>query len=358
MPTVADRVDAVLTVDTHADTHTAVLVSARGVELGQLEVAASDAGHQQLISWVFEHAPGPRLLAGLEGTASYGARLARALAAVDLNVVELEQPTRKVRRGRGKTDRIDALLGADALLAMDTDTLPTPRAGGDREALRLLLIARVSMTEEVTAKTNSLVHLLRTGSDTEHHIASSTLTIRALHELADREVPDPDADHDTLTVVRARQIHRLANALLTLRTELAANKTDMRALLAELAPALTDTIGIGPVSAAQAVLAFSHPGRIHSAPAFAALAGASPLPASSGRTTRHRLNRGGDRQLNRALHTIAVTRMRHDPRTRAYLTRRTAEGKTPREIRRILKNYIARELYKTLNRTMTPLDNT
>ena len=125
-------------------------------------------------------------------------------------------------------------------------------------------------------------------------------------------------------------------------------------IVEDIAPGLTSRYGVGPVSAAQAIVSFSHPGRCRSEAAFAALAGTSPVPASSGQTVRHRLNRGGDRALNRAIHAIALVRMRSCPRTRAYIARRTAEGKTAREIRRCLKRYIARELYRQLTRTMNP----
>ena len=130
------------------------------------------------------------------------------------------------------------------------------------------------------------------------------------------------------------------------RHQLKDNRAQLLAIVEDIAPGLTSRYGIGPVSAAQAIVSFSHPGRCRSEAAFAALGGTSPIPASSGRTIRHRLNRGGDRALNRAIHAIALTRMRSCPRTRAYVARRTAEGKTTREIRRCLKRYIARELYR------------
>ena len=133
-----------------------------------------------------------------------------------------------------------------------------------------------------------------------------------------------------------------------------ANRKQLLAIVDEMVPGLTSRYGVGPVSAAQSVVSFSHPGRCRNEAAFAALGGTSPIPASSGRTVRHRLNRGGDRALNRAIHTIATTRMRSCPTTQAYVARRTAEGKTSREIRRCLKRYIARELYRTLTATMTP----
>ena len=156
-----------------------------------------------------------------------------------------------------------------------------------------------------------------------------------------------------------REIRRCLKGYIApeLYRQLTDNRTQLLAIVDDIAPGLTSRYGIGPVTAAQAIVSFSHPGRCRNEAAFAALGGTSPLPASSGRTIRHRLNRGGDRALNRAIHAIALTRMRSCPRTRAYVARRTAEGKTAREIRRCLKRYIARELYRQLTQSMKPLTN-
>ena len=168
----------------------------------------------------------------------------------------------------------------------------------------------------------------------------------------------PVAPHvfDQLETVNVRhaEIRRLALGLRDAARALKANRAQLQTIVNDLVPGLTEQRGIGPVSAAQAIVSFSHPGRCRNDAAFAALGGASPLPASSGRTVRHRLNRGGDRALNRALHTIALTRMRSCPTTQAYVARRTAQGKNPKEIRRCLKRYIARQLYRTLTTAMTP----
>ena len=158
--------------------------------------------------------------------------------------------------------------------------------------------------------------------------------------------------------VRHAEIRRLALALREASRALTAHRTQLQAIVDDLAPGLTDRPGIGPLSAAQVIVSFSHPGRCRDDAAFAALAGTSPREASSGRTIRHRLNRGGDRALNRAIHTIALARMRNCSKTRAYAARRTAEGKTPREIRRCLKRYIARQLYRTLTTAMAPTAQT
>ena len=287
----------------------------------------------------------------IEGTRSYGVGLARAATAAGLIVLECEQPARKARRGKGKSDPIDAHLAVLAALRLDADRLPTPRADGDREALRILLTARQELTTASTAQTNRLRALLLGGDDTDRHLARGTLTDTRLTSLARRRQPR-DAGREQ--AVRHAEIRRLAVALREAGRALTTNRAQLQAIVEELVPGFTERRGIGPVSAAQAIVSFSHPGRCRNDAAFAALAGTSPLEASSGRTVRHRLNRGGDRALNRAIHTIAVTRMRSCPTTQAYVARRSAEGKNPKEIRRCLKRYIARQLYRTLTSTMTP----
>ena len=161
----------------------------------------------------------------------------------------------------------------------------------------------------------------------------------------------PRADADREQAVRHGEIRRLALAVRDGGRALKDNRAQLQTIVDDMAPGLTERRGVGPVTAAQAIVSFSHPGRCRNDAAFAALSGTSPLQASSGRTVRHRLNRGGDRALNSAIHTIAMTRMRCCPRTKAYVARRTAEGKTTREIRRCLKRYIARELYRALTAT-------
>ena len=239
-----------------------------------------------------------------------------------------------------------------AALRLDTSRVPVPRADGDREALRILLVARQEITAATTAQASRLRALLLAGDDTDRQAARKTPSKTALGALAERELA---AHANREQAVRQAEITRLALALCQARMQLKDNRTQLLAIVDDIAPGLTSRYGVGPVSAAQAIVSFSHPGRCRSEAAFAALGGTSPLPASSGRTIRHRLNRGGDRALNRAIHAIALTRMRSCPRTRAYIARRTAEGKTTREIRRCLKRYIARELYRQLNRSMKPL---
>jgi transposase len=347
----AELVDAVVGVDTHRDTHEVEIALPSGTPIATITISNDSAGFAELLAWIFEHAPGPRLVVSIEGTRSYGVGLARAVAAAGLMVIECEQPHRKVRRGRGKSDPIDAHLAVLTALRCDVERLPTPRIDGDREALRILLGARHDLSTAHTAQTNRLRALLLGGDDTDRQLARGALSETVLAALVRRRSP---RDADRAQAVRHGELRRLALALREGSRALKANRTQLAAIVADLAPGLTDRRGIGPVSAAQVIISFSHPGRCRSDAAFAALAGTSPLQASSGRTTRHRLNRGGDRALNCAVHTIALTRMRCCERTRAYVARRTTEGKTLREIRRCLKRYITRELYHVLTTTLTP----
>lgn len=223
------------------------------------------------------------------------------------------------------------------------------RADADRETLRILLGARHDLNTAKTAQINRLPALLLTGDDTDRNFARNTLPDTALSSPARRRLPAGSSRENT---VRRTEIRRLALAIGEAEQILRTNQAQIAEIVADFAPGLTSYHGIGPITAAQAVVSFSHKGRCRNEAAFACRAGTHPIPASSGRTVRHRLNRGGDRTLNRAIHTLALTRMRSCPKTRAYLPRRTAEGKTPREIRRFLKQYIARQFYRHLTNTI------
>jgi len=344
MAMVAEVVDAVVGGDTHKDTHTLQMLTPVGVAIASMTVPNDAGGYAAVIAWITEHAPGPRVVVGLEGTRSYGIGLARALTAAGLSVVEVEHPKREQRHGRGKSDPIDAHLGAVQVLRMDTDRLPIPRADGDREALRILLGARTELVTTQTRHINQLRALLLGGDDRDRALSHGRVAAAWLEQIIRRRA---GTDETREQAVRRAEARRLAIAIRDADRELKTNRAQLTAIVDDLAPGLLTRYGIGAVTAAQAIISWSHPGRCRNEAAFAALAGANPIPASSGRTVRHRLNRGGDRHLNQALHTIALTRWRSCPRT--YIDRRRAEGKTDREIRRILKRYIARELFRTLN---------
>jgi transposase len=351
MPMLSDTVDAVVGVDTHRDTHEAEIAAPTGAPIAVCSIDNDTTDYAELLAWIVDHAPGPRVVVAIEGTRSYGSGLTRAVTAAGLTVIECEQPTRRARRGKGKSDAIDAHLAVLGALQLDADRLPTPRADGDREALRVLLTAREELTTTATAQTNRLKALLLGGSDTDRALARGKFTDTDLATLARRRQP---RDATRAQAVRHGELRRLAVALRDGRRELKANRTQLQRIVEDMVPGLTDRRGIGPICAAQAIVSFSHPGRCRNEAAFAALGGLSPLEASSGQTTRHRLNRGGDRALNRAIHTIAQTRMRDCPTTRAYVARRVAEGKNTKEIRRCLKRYIARQLHRSLTAAMTP----
>jgi transposase len=351
MTMLAEVVDAVIGTGTHRDTHEVEIADPAGKPVAVLRIGNDSAGFTQLLAAIAEVVPGPRVAVCIEGTRSYGIGLARALAAAGLLVIECEQPSRRQRRGKGKSDPIDAHLAVLAALRLDAGRLPVPRAGGDREALRILLVARQEITVATTAQTTRLRALLLAGDDTDRRAARRPLASKALAALAGRQLP---AHASREHAVRQAEIRRLAEALSQTRRQLKDNRQQLQVIVEDIAPGLTSRYGVGPVSAAQTIVSFSHPGRCRSEAAFAALGGTSPLPASSGQTVRHRLNRGGDRALNRAIHAIMLTRIRSCPRTRAYVACRTAEAKTTREIRRCLKRYIARELCRQLTRSMNP----
>jgi len=351
MTMLAEVIDAVIGIDTHRDRHEVEIADPAGKPITTMQVGNDSGGFARLLAAIAQVAPGPRVAVCIEGTRSYGIGLARALAAAGLLVIECEPPRRKQRRGKGKSDPIDAHLAVLAALRLDTARLPVPRADGDREALRILLVARQEMTVAATAQASRLRALLLAGDDPDRRAARTTLSKTALAALAGRELP---AGAGRELAIRQAEIRRLALAVGQARHQLKDNRAQLLAIAEDIAPGLTSRYGVGPVTAAQAIVSFSHPGRCRNEAAFAALGGTSPIPASSGQTIRHRLNRGGDRALNRAIHAIALVRMRSCPRTRAYVAGRTAEGKTTREISRCLKRYIARELYRHLTRSMNP----
>lgn len=340
MTILAEQVDAVIGVDTHTDTHSAALVTPVGAVVAQRTVPATPAGYAELITWATEHAPGPRLAWALEGTRAHGVGLTRALRAAAAQVVQAPNPPAARRRRHGKSDPLDAITAARAVLADDKPPAQ-PRADGIREDLRTLHITRRHYTDTRTATVNLLKSLILTADDAIRALLRDRSAAAQVSYLLTGDLPDTDPIRTGLLVDLARQIR-------VLDQHLAANLRQLRQLIRTWMPSLLDQPGIGPVSAATILIAWSHRGRVRSEAAFAALAGASPIEASSGRNTRHRLNRGGDRTLNAALHTIAVNRRRYHQPTIDYTQRRTTEGKTPAETTRCIKRYLARQLYRHL----------
>jgi transposase len=339
----------VVGVDTHARTNTyAILVAATGRVVDTATFPTSPPGLKRAISWIDRHSEPGKTLVSIEGTNSYGAGLTRALRTTELDVCEVRPPRRTSRAGRGKSDEIDAMAAARTVLGEQVEALLEPRAEGARQALRILLNARSIMERQGTADRLMLTSLLRT----------MDLGVDARHAVTDEQILSVSRwrarrDDDLTTKIARAEAKRLAAAILQFQAQLAANHKQLQDVVGTMAAGLMDLSGVGPVSAAQVLVSYSHPGRVRSEAAFAALAGVNPIPASSGNKTRHRLNRHGDRQLNKAIHTIARSRMMFDPTTIAYVERRTAEGKTLREIRRCIKRFIARQLFRKLPALLT-----
>jgi transposase len=320
-------------VDTHRDSHVAVAVDRLGVQLDSREIETTREGYCSLLSWALEL--GSPVFA-LEGAGSYGAGLVRFLERAGIVVYECERPRRQERR-RGKSDLIDAALAARRLVA--GEGLSIPRGGGRREDLRLLLLERRSAVQARTAAINQLGSLLVTAPD-ELRDRLGALSGERLAAAAARFRPSSDV----ITCV----LRRLGRRVRRLTEEIAEAERGLAALLGELAPELLEECGVGPVCGAQLLVSSGHPSRMASEASFAALAGTSPVDASSGQQRRHRLNRGGDRQLNWALHVIALARIHHHPQTAAYYERLLARGRTAREARRCVKRALARYFYRRL----------
>lgn len=339
----ADQVEAVIGVDTHRDTHALAIVAARtGAVIGQASIGADEGGYEAALALALAHAPGPRAWA-IEGTGAYGAGLARHLASAGERVIEIDRPERRGERRRAKDDPSDAVRAARTALGRRRAT--HPRSDGAREALRVLMIARAGAVDARATARRQLKALVVTAPE-PLRARLTGLRGEALLRAAASLGPPDGAEPGLAATCRVLGIlARRADEGGAQARELEAQ---IAALVDQLAPGLCDEPGLGPISAAQIVLAWSHPGRIHSEAAFARLGGVAPIPASSGQVVRHRLDRGGDRQLNRALHTIVVTRRRCHGETRAYIARRTAEGKSAREAVRSLKRYLARHLYRRL----------
>lgn len=346
--TVAEAYDHVVGIDTHARTHTLTITkAATGQVVDSAEFPTTARGLYRAVSWVQRRCPGT-VLAAVEGTSSYGASITTELTDRGIMVAEVRPPTRSARARDGKSDPIDSLAAARSILAVPVDDLTIPRATGARSTLRVLLAARRLMDQQRTANRNALTALLR----------CAPLGVDARRPLKDAQIAAISRWHSraTDTAIEAPVRHearRLATAILDLSHQLKSNELQLREFTDLIAPGLQEVPGIGPVTGAILVCAYSHHGRIRSEAAFARLAGVAPKPASSGNTTRHRLDRGGDRQLNRALDTIVRTRMSFDSDTRTYVARAKAQGKSSREIKRVLKRYVARATYRQLRTCLT-----
>jgi transposase len=339
---VADRI-VVGGVDTHGQTHHAAVLDGVGRELGDREFPATAAGYVALLGWLLEFGELARV--GVEGTSSYGAGLVRHLRTCGIVVVEVDRPDRRTRRARGKSDPIDAYAAARTALAGARPVMP--KAGdGIVEAIRMLRLTRRGAVKARTATINQLKALLVTAPpEIREPLAGLSTAVLIPTCMALRpagSVADPA--HAVRLALR-----RLARRYQFLSTEIRLADAELRGLVSMAAPGMLTRLGVGVEVTGQLLTTVGdNPDRMRSEAAFAHLCGVAPIPASSGKTRRHRLNRGGDRQANNAVYTVVLARLRLDDRTRAYALRRTAEGLSKREIIRCLQRYVARELYHTL----------
>ncbi len=332
-------------VDTHKEIHVAAVIDPAGTVLGTHSFSTTRAGYRALLTWV--RSQGDLVRIGVEGTGSYGAGLTRHLAKHDVFVLEVDRPDRSERRRKGKDDDLDAINAARAALYERRTTIPKSKDGAV-EALRILRVARAQAVRE---RRNTLQLLRMSIVAAPDEVRDQVRNLTRMQLIRHLAAWRPDVSNATDPVVAYRvALKSFGRRYLELTDEIADLDDLINPIVQALAPQLLERVGIGIEVAGQLlVTAGDNPDRLRSDAAFAMLCGVSPLPASSGVTQRHRLNRGGDRQANRALHLAVISRLRIDPRTKAYVAKKTAEGHSKMEIIRCLKRYLAREVYFLLN---------
>jgi transposase len=303
-------------VDTHGQTHHAAVIDQAGRHLNDAEFPTTLAGYRALLHWLTGHGEVDRV--GVEGTGTYGVGLTRVLREHGLVVVEVDRPDRKLRRSRGKSDPVDAYAAALAALSGRASSTPKLR-NGRVEAIRALRVVRRSAVKARTQAINQLKALVVSAPDELRERLRDLSTTLLVRTCAALRPSGPMSDPATATKLALKTLARRSREL---TEEVRSLDIELSALIGEASPELLERVGVGTeVAGALLVTAGDNPDRLHSEPAFANLCAAAPVQASSGRTDRHRLNRGGDRSANQALYTIVLSRMRHDPRTRAYVAK-------------------------------------
>ncbi len=335
-------------IDTHKDTHHVAVLSMNGGLVADQAFAASTTGYRQLLDWVSTH--GQISTVGIEGTDSYGAGLTRHLTAAGVHVVAVPTADKAARARRGKTDQLDAIDAARHVLA-GTATATPKDTTGSTEAIRILSVTRDSAVKARTAAINAFKALLINAPASLRESFTGLTPAKALDQA--RHLRPRQARLGEPEQAAKLALRRYATRITALDTEVKAADNDILALVTAAAPSLLSAPGIGPHTAAQFLMTASNNlGRIRSEAAFARLCGAAPVPVSSGHTHRMRLHRGGNRQANRALHMIAVGRLRHDDATKTYRTKKTDAGHSTKDTIRCLKRYIAREVYYLMKKDL------
>jgi transposase len=338
-------------VDTHTDTHHAAALDHHGRLLGDAQFPATPDGCTQLLGWLTGF--GLVTKVGVEGTGSYGKQLALSLRQHGIQVREVSRPDRGTRRSHGKSDVIDAINAARAVISDDKTATPKT-ADGPVESIRALRIARSGAVKARTAARNELTNLITTAPATLREALRGKQP-KALLTACTALEPDltqlASPTHGTMLALRST-----AERIVALNQQITQLDKHLDRLVTATAPTLVSLLGIGTDVAGQLLVnAGDNPERLHNEASFAKLCGVAPLPASSGRTDRHRLNKGGERQANRALHIVAVVRLRYCQRTQAYLQRRTKQGLTKRDILRCLKRYILREAHTAIMKDLAAI---
>jgi transposase len=338
-----DAVGITLDVDTHKDFHVAVALDCLGRRLGTLSIPTTPAGYEKLMDWA--NGFGALEGVGIEGTGSFGVGLARSLRAEGAKVLEVDRPKRRDQYRSGKSDSIDAELAARAVLA-GTATGRPKGADGEVEMIRTLRVTRRSAVKARAQAINQLKNLLITAPEGLRSELRGLSTAKLVAKVSEFRPGTNPSDVEAATKFAMRSVARRHQRL---SEEISELEEQLDRLVAEAAPELVAMEGVGTDTAASLLIAAGdNPERLKDEAAFAHLCGVAPIPASSGKSVRHRLNRHGNRDANRALYVVALCRMSRDERTRTYVAKRTAEGKTKKEIIRCLKRYIAREIYRVL----------
>jgi transposase len=339
-------------VDAHADTHHFAALDERGALLATRSFPTDTPGYAQALDWL--EGFGSIDAIAVESTGSYAAALVRYLRAHGLKVVEINQPHAHTRRRVGKSDPIDAELAARLMLTGKATAIPK-QTDGIVESIRMLRVARNSAVKARTIATVQIRDLTITAPQQLRDQLATRKSLRGKAAVCARFRITAGELRNPLAAAKFA-LRSLAHRIESLDREIAVLDAQLEQLVAIAAPRTLQLLGVSTGHAGQMLItAGQNIDRLHGEASFAAICGASPIPASSGKTTRHRLNPGGDRQANRALHLIAVCRLRYCPRTRAYAERRAREGKSQREIMRCLKRYIAREVYTTLSADLADL---
>jgi transposase len=336
-------------VDTHKDNHVAAALDPLGGVLGTATFPATRKGYTALLAWLRSF--GTIVAVGVEGTGSWGAGLARFLATAEIKVIEINRPDRQARRRHGKNDTVDAIAAARAVLSGDATSIPKT-AGGNVECIRLLRVARRSAIHARTQAVNQFQSIVDTAPDELRAELSESRGRSRFAKAARFHTPSSMSPRAAAKVA----LCAIARRWIALDAEIHDLDVHLRRLVKETAPVLVARHAVGPDTAgALLVAAGDNPERLRNEASFASLCGASPVEASSGRTNRHRLNRGGNREANSALWRIVLVRMNSEDRTKRYVERRTKEGLSKIEIMRCLKRYVAREIYRDLRAIVAPM---